>query len=94
MLASVRVEVSDGIKERGVFLCKRFELLDEPAFTQPAMMIQLPDDEPRERFTFRKPLLTGGWYPIVIGDEDPFLISSVGKRTESRVPSGKTSMAL
>ena len=69
--------MSDGITERSVFLCELFELLDEPAFTQPAMMIQLPDDEPRERFTFREPLLTGRWYPVVIGDEDPFLFSGV-----------------
>ncbi len=41
------------------------------------MMIQLPNDEPRERFTFREPLLTGRCYPVVIGDEDPFLFSGV-----------------
>ncbi len=40
-------------------------------------MIQLPNDEPRERFTFREPLLTGRCYPVVIGDEDPFLFSGV-----------------
>jgi hypothetical protein len=77
LLVSVWVEVSDGIEERVVFLCELFELPDEPAFAQAPMMLELPDDEPRERFASREPLLSGCWYPVVIGDKDPFLLSGV-----------------
>jgi hypothetical protein len=77
---------SDGIEKGVFFLGELFALPYEPPLAQAEVMLELPDDESREGFSFLEPSLRRRRHAVVIGDEDAFLLRGVGEQDRVGCP--------